>query len=382
VNDVDLPACCHVDNHHYIRTILDNGPIANQCANQLKPGDELLEVNNTAIYSQDYSTVLDILKNIANRDFALVCARRIEQTGNNELHSVGHPKQRLAQIRSSSLEFNGLTMWSQHVQFIELKKSKTGLGFSLIEYNDIKYKTYIVIRALVPNGCAQLDGRLRAGYRLISVNDTTFDYNCTLNKAIECLKAIPIDDMVKLGVQRPLPYPNSTYDLSNDNHNDDLCRVSDDEHCCFVASSAPAILKQDSYDHYYSTTATRSNSGSVGHRRHQVMATDDEDDDEHVPFLFDQTNNYENTLVVDNSEQFDLIELSVDLSSNNSLANSISIDSAKCDESEEQQRPTTTKSNRSTSGEGDVSNTSSADLAVCSFMLASAGINKTDHKQV
>lgn len=74
-------------------------------------------------------------------------------------------------MRSRSLELNGLALWNKRVVYINLCKNEKGLGFSLIDYQQDPFnplsKTMIVIRALVPNGVAQLDGRLMPGQRLV-----------------------------------------------------------------------------------------------------------------------------------------------------------------------------------------------------------------------
>lgn len=56
--------------------------------------------------------------------------------------------------------FLGLAMWSSEPQIIELVKGERGLGFSILDYQDPldQNDTLIVIRSLVPNGVAQIDG--------------------------------------------------------------------------------------------------------------------------------------------------------------------------------------------------------------------------------
>ena len=130
-------------------------------------------------------------------------------------------------------------MWQQKITYITLIKSDRGLGFSLIDYQHNQFtalsKTMIVIRALVPTGVAQLDGRLMPGQRLVSINNESLDedlkirmmdpkiiidngnlknVNNTNNKSLDLLKytvmiikSLPCNVAVRLGVQRPLPYP-------------------------------------------------------------------------------------------------------------------------------------------------------------------------------
>lgn len=64
-------------------------------------------------------------------------------------------------------------------------------------------KTVIVIRSLVPEGVADLDGRLLPGDRLMYVNDMDLE-NATLEDAVQALKgAAP--GWVHIGAAKPLP---------------------------------------------------------------------------------------------------------------------------------------------------------------------------------
>ena len=68
-----------------------------------------------------------------------------------------------------------------------------GLGFSVLDYQDPSNPSYspvIVIRALVPGGVAQLDGRIVPGDRLVAVNDITLE-NMYLDDVIKILKSTP-----------------------------------------------------------------------------------------------------------------------------------------------------------------------------------------------
>lgn len=139
--------------------------------------------------------------------------------------------------RSRSLEITSLALWQEKVSYIKLIKSDKGLGFSLIDYQHNQFtplsKTMIVIRALVPSGVAQVDGRLMPGQRLVSINEISLDPDITIKKkdkparstealsfnnnfeqgldllkfTVAILKSLPCDKIVRLGVQKPLPYP-------------------------------------------------------------------------------------------------------------------------------------------------------------------------------
>ena len=135
------------------------------------------------------------------------------------------------------------------------------MGFSLVDYQQNTFnplaKTLIVIRALVPNGVAQLDGRLMPGQRLVRINEVNLDdidqittnliqqqhlsqtpSNHTKNPAnnyltassnsniplltldllkftVDLLKSLPIGKTVRLGVQKPLPYPDAATSMNS-----------------------------------------------------------------------------------------------------------------------------------------------------------------------
>ena len=356
--------------HHYIRSVMTDGPVDRAKEAEFKAGDELLEVEFVKLYAINYLELLDILKQLANKLVVMVCARKVKKlkperpilisdslnqepeaaaTGKNarnkmtkraksecflssSSHSNSTPEtphedkniiekttstsklapqicaqlneesivqqttklstaaksspiitesindaanetkadkllglnklQKTASvklirtpqlcIRSRSLELNGLALWNKSINYINLIKSEKGLGFSLIDYQQDPFnplaKTMIVIRALVPNGVAQLDGRLMPGQRLVSINDVILDEDLIRNSSqqneeiksistpslhkstnsisklttpptvpkfdllkytVNCLKSLPVGKIVRLGVQKPLPYPDA-----------------------------------------------------------------------------------------------------------------------------------------------------------------------------
>lgn len=58
--------------HHYIETILKQGPVG--LNGVLRPGDEILEVNNTRIYNMEHKEVVRLLKELPI-DICMICAR-------------------------------------------------------------------------------------------------------------------------------------------------------------------------------------------------------------------------------------------------------------------------------------------------------------------
>ncbi|CAG9855352.1 unnamed protein product [Phyllotreta striolata] len=240
---VDVEDGQEVRPHHYIRSILPEGPVGRN--GTLKSGDELLEVNNHKLLGMNHHEVVSILKELpinvcmvcgrnpfnllAQRDDSVtersalnrslqnllpVSDRLVKAKSDGSLASsisiLGSTDQSFTKMKSRSLEpLTGLAMWSSEPQIIELVKGERGLGFSILDYQDPidPNDTVIVIRSLVPGGVAQLDGRLIPGDRLLFVNDTLLE-NASLDQAVQALKGAP-KGIVRIGVAKPLPIPDT-----------------------------------------------------------------------------------------------------------------------------------------------------------------------------
>jgi len=232
-----------------------------------------LKVNNQILYGKNHIHVIEILKRVKHQ-VKIVCARRktsqINETNilnnipnhHNRSRSISFGKTAeivvkaksmgtldstnlsinllssssikiTEQFKSRSLEvISNLALWSRSIINIELCKGDNGLGFSVLDYQDPSNPSYspvIVIRALVPGGVAQLDGRVIPGDRLVAVNDITLE-NMNLDDVIQILKSTP-KGLVKLSLSKPLPYPkfkndnedktstDSDQDINNNNNN-------------------------------------------------------------------------------------------------------------------------------------------------------------------
>ncbi|XP_024918773.1 multiple PDZ domain protein isoform X5 [Cynoglossus semilaevis] len=215
--------------HHYIRSILPEGPIG-RCG-KLFNGDELLEVNGISLIGESHKEVVRILKELPVY-VIVTCFRPTShlQTDVEAVHpqpeAVSTPKlKKHLDLRSLLVPENSevntvaviqdnvteettgapLAMWELEVQNIELEKGERGLGFSILDYQDPldPAKTVIVIRSLVPNGVAEQDGRLLPGDRLMYVNTTDLE-NATLEDAVQALKGAKLGN-VQIGVAKPLP---------------------------------------------------------------------------------------------------------------------------------------------------------------------------------
>lgn len=244
---VDVEDGKEVRPHHYIRSILAEGPVGKN--GTLKSGDELLEVNGHKLLGMNHLEVVSILKELP-KQVRMVCGRNSANALNYKSLSnqdnpfssrgmLGGSLQNLlpstdrlvkaksdgslatsmaangaensfSKIKSRSLEpLTGLAMWSSEPQIIELVKGERGLGFSILDYQDPidPNDTVIVIRSLVPGGVAQIDGRLIPGDRLLFVNDKNLE-NASLDQAVQALKGAA-KGIVRIGVAKPLPVPDT-----------------------------------------------------------------------------------------------------------------------------------------------------------------------------
>ncbi|KAK1134422.1 hypothetical protein K0M31_007213 [Melipona bicolor] len=253
---VDVENGQEVRPHHYIRSILPEGPVGQN--GTLRSGDELLEVNGYRLLGINHMEVVSVLKELPIH-VRMVCGRNIasqdplcpidtaqHQAAFQTRSILGGSLQNLLptmdrlvkaksdgslasttttatvtdaslnKMKSRSLEpLTGLAMWSSEPQIIELVKGERGLGFSILDYQDPMNpnETVIVIRSLVPGGVAQVDGQLIPGDRLLFVNDIALE-NATLDQAVQALKGAP-KGTVRIGVAKPLPIPDSIVQVSD-----------------------------------------------------------------------------------------------------------------------------------------------------------------------
>ncbi|XP_072390528.1 patj homolog isoform X2 [Diabrotica undecimpunctata] len=240
---VDVEGGIELRPHHYIRSILPEGPVGQN--GKLRPGDELLEVNGQKLLGIRHVEVVKILRELPNA-VRLVCSRehknnRVINTsqdreafearnilGGSLKNLLLQPEQKLLKAlsdtslntsssvttvtedsslqkaKSRSLEVTNVAMWSEEIEYIDLKKTDRGLGFSILDYQDPldPRSTVIVVRSLVPHGAAEQNGKLTPGDRLISVNGIVIK-NVTLDQAVQVLKGAPLGP-VQLGISKPL----------------------------------------------------------------------------------------------------------------------------------------------------------------------------------
>lgn len=245
---VDVECGIEKRPHHYIRSILADGPVGRQGI--LRPGDELLQVNEHKLQGLRHIEVVKILKELPAR-VKLVCARgthvpSVINTSQNpeafETRSLlpgGHQSlQNLLSkaqsesslytsstatltdagaaaggsggtagggARSKSLEnVSGLALWSCEVTAVDIEKTEQGFGFSILDYQDPldSEGSVIVIRGLIRGGAAEATNEIYPGDRLMSVGDRLLQ-GLELDEAVSILKAMP-PGLTRLGICRPL----------------------------------------------------------------------------------------------------------------------------------------------------------------------------------
>ncbi|KAJ2938542.1 hypothetical protein O0L34_g13040 [Tuta absoluta] len=238
---VDVEGGQELRPHHYIRSVLPEGPVGQQ--GTLLAGDELLEANEYRLHGLTHTEVVNILKQLPNR-VRLVCSRSVTESGPRPVINLASDREgfetrkiisgslnNLTTIikaqsdtsintsstatltnhsglsrKSRSLEcVSGLAMWQSKEDIVELVKGDQGLGFSILDYQDpLDPKgTVIVVRSLVPGGVAEKNGEISPGDRVMSVNGISIK-NATLDQAVQALKGAA-RGVVKVGVSRPLP---------------------------------------------------------------------------------------------------------------------------------------------------------------------------------
>ncbi|XP_038206573.1 patj homolog [Zerene cesonia] len=250
---VDVEGGLEVRPHHYIRSVLPEGPVGQQ--GTFLAGDELLEVNEYRLHGLTHTEVVNILKQLPNR-VRLVCARSNVDSGPRPVINLAQDREGFearkiisgslnnlttlvkAQSdtsintsstatltnqsglskKSKSLEcVSGLAMWQSKEDIIELLKGDQGLGFSILDYQDPTDPngTVIVVRSLVPGGVAEKNGEISPGDRVMSVNGVSIK-NATLDQAVQALKGAP-RGTVRVGIARPLPSQEPTKSKSTTN---------------------------------------------------------------------------------------------------------------------------------------------------------------------
>ncbi|XP_070712653.1 multiple PDZ domain protein [Pempheris klunzingeri] len=213
--------------HHYLCSVLPEGPVGQ--SGKIFTGDQILEVNGIPLIGETHKEVVNILKELPIR-VCMVCSRIVPPSIPDSDEEDDDDVQ--LTLKELLAEFNDkldqgcvipcptaeditkrgvppmsppLAMWEREAQVVELEKGESGLGFSILDYQDPEdaTKTVLVIRSLVPGGVADQDGRLLPGDRLMFVNESDLE-GSSLDYAVHVLKSTGYGP-VRIGVAKPLP---------------------------------------------------------------------------------------------------------------------------------------------------------------------------------
>uniref|UniRef100_A0A8C1V6V3 Multiple PDZ domain crumbs cell polarity complex component n=1 Tax=Cyprinus carpio TaxID=7962 RepID=A0A8C1V6V3_CYPCA len=223
---ISLDVCA---DRHILRSVLPDGPVGR--SGKICSGDELLEVNGIPLRGETHKEVVDILKELPV-SVTMVCCRPAplmtdsqtdrpcpEDMATDSILQVpgefedflisGESEDSMKDHVTEEPTGTALAMWETEIQDIELEKGESGLGFSILDYQDPMdpLKTVIVIRSLVPDGVAERDGRLLPGDRLMYVNNINLE-SASLEEAVQALKGANMG-AVSIGVAKPLPVRNT-----------------------------------------------------------------------------------------------------------------------------------------------------------------------------
>lgn len=237
---VDVEGGRELRPHHYIRSILAEGPVGK--SGLLRPGDELLQVNEHQLQGLNHSEVVKILRDLPSK-VKVVCARgdsaptiidtsyrpeafetrSILPGGLQCLSGMLTKAQSESSIytsstatltdqqRSKSMEqVSGLALWNTDIVYVDIEKTDKGFGFSILDYQDPLDTdgTVIVVRGLIPGGSAEQTCAIFPGDRLVCVNEHSLE-GASLDEAVAILKAIA-PGRARIGLCRPLSTSDSS----------------------------------------------------------------------------------------------------------------------------------------------------------------------------
>jgi len=108
---VDVEDGVEVHPHHYIRSVLAEGPVG--LTGRLQAGDELLQVNDFVLYGRNHVEVVSVLKDLPQR-VHIICARphdilhNLRSTSANVPTTISHSlfKAKSEQVSCSRLRVN------------------------------------------------------------------------------------------------------------------------------------------------------------------------------------------------------------------------------------------------------------------------------------
>uniref|UniRef100_A0A8C4YZW0 Protein tyrosine phosphatase non-receptor type 13 n=1 Tax=Gadus morhua TaxID=8049 RepID=A0A8C4YZW0_GADMO len=171
-----------------VSAITPGGPAdLNSC---LKPGDRLLSVNSVSLEGLPHAAAVEVLQS-APDDITLVVSQPKESLYQGTA-AVGGGSQ-LWDAYGSAEHLSGKSpgvssLLPGDLFDVELSKQDSGLGISVTGgVNTTVRHGGIYIKAIIPNGAAEMDGRIQKGDRVVAVNGRSLE-GATHAEAVEALR--------------------------------------------------------------------------------------------------------------------------------------------------------------------------------------------------
>nr|XP_022307199.1 protein scribble homolog isoform X19 [Crassostrea virginica] len=200
------------DEGVFISRVSEDGPAGKA---GVVVGDKLLSVNGESLVGADHYDAVDVLKTAGNNIVMVLGREKIakyqEEDQEDEVEEP-EKEEEISNTGFATVTFEsepGMAIYGETIQ-TTLKRDQTGLGFSIaggrgsVPFKGDNQHIYefleaIYISRIVDGGAAQMDGKLRVGDRIISINDVDLQ-DARHDQAVALLTGIDKD--IKLVVYR------------------------------------------------------------------------------------------------------------------------------------------------------------------------------------
>ncbi|KAK3088695.1 hypothetical protein FSP39_022487 [Pinctada imbricata] len=186
------------DESIFISRVTEDGPAGKA---GVLVGDKLISVNGTNLEGADHYDAVDILKTAGN-DITMVLGREKPREDPNEEGNVEPEPSNTGFATVTFVTDPGMEIYGEKITTTLLRDSG-GLGFSIAGgRGSVPYKSNdqaIYISRIVDGGPAEVDGKLKVGDRILSINDVDMQ-DARHDQAVALLTGI--DNKIKLVVYR------------------------------------------------------------------------------------------------------------------------------------------------------------------------------------